>query len=333
MPVLLKKKRKALVGLFLALGLAPLWFLGLLPWPKPKLGPALKPDAVIAQPDVAEASGLVQSERDPELFWLHNDSGDVARIFACTLDGEVVGPPAGILIQDAHNQDWEDLTRIGERLFLADLGNNFNRRRNLGVYEVPEPDPRSVSTARATAFYPVAYQDQQSFPPGDRWDYDCEAVFAWADKLYFITKTRPAYRVWVQGQSAQLYRLDTMSTTETNLLTRVDEADGLGGWVTAADTTRDGRYLAVLIESPVQSVWLFERPARGDRFFSEAGSVRRFVFHEGGQLESLAFFHHPETGRDEIIMLNEEREIFRLSMDDFQSVQEENRPSVQTPGP
>jgi hypothetical protein len=318
-------------------------YIGMIRWPKPKLGPKLEPHARVAHPELDEASGMVQSAGHPDILWVHNDSGDVPRLFAINLAGDVIMPASlanegyvtgtpgpgqrlypGISIANSRLVDWEDITRHGDRLYIAEMGNNLNRRRDLGVYEVVEPDPRQTLTAEATAFIPVRYAQQTSYPPSDSWDYDCEAIFWWGEHLYFVTKTRPAYRPYVQGAHADLHRLDSMDPNQENILTFVDHAKDLGGWVTSAETSDDGRYLAVLVESPVQSVWLFERPAQGDRFFTDAVSVRRRVFHGAGQIEAVAFYRGPD-GHDEILILNEQRALFRLRIADFQAVNEQRK--------
>ncbi len=309
-----KRRRAVLLGAFVLAVLA--WFFGVLRWPNPKLGEHLVPYAEVENPLLMEGSGLVQSRTDPEIFWAHNDSGNAACLFAFDASGKTLQNPSGILVENAHLVDWEDITAIGDRLYVSDMGNNFNNRRNLGVYEIPEPKLGQSHETRAVAFFPVRYPDQTGFPPIGPWIFDCEATFAWNDHLYFITKSRPPFRIYVQGHQAGLYRKDTRHTDRVNELIKVDEVEDLGGWVTSADTSHDGRYLAVLVESPVQSVWLYERPAQGDRFFSEAASTRRFVFHGGGQLEALAF-RRLSDGSEEIVLLNEARQLFRLSPSEF----------------
>lgn len=329
-----RRRTRFLLSLLLlaALGLAAAWFLGLLREANPRIGRALEPEFRLTHPEVDEASGLTQSRTDPNVLWLHNDSGDRPRIFAITPAGDMLLPAEqantgmvtavpgpgqtlypGIAVSQASLVDWEEIAADGNRLFLAEMGNNLNQRQDLGVYELEEPDPRKVDTVQAKAFYPIRYPEQTEFPPTDAWDYDCEAMFWWGGHLYFVSKTRPAFRLYVQGEHASLYRLDSWHTDKPNVLTRVDDVSGLGGWVTAADANREGRYIALLIESPVQSVWVFERPLQGDHFFSAATSVRRLVFHNGGQLESLAFLRR-DDGEDDILLLNEQREVFRLPL-------------------
>lgn len=330
----------ATVGLLLVV--AAFIFFGVIRAPKPKLGPRLQPIATLAHPETNEVSGLIQSRSAPNVFWIHNDSGDWPRLFAITPKAEVIVPDPlkavgavarapkdgerlfpGVKVSNARLVDWEDIARHGNRLYISDMGNNLNKRQDLGIYEVIEPDPHQADTVRAERFLPVRYPDQDRFPPLDRWDFDCEAIFWWGEHLYALSKTRPAYRLYVQGHHASLYRLDSLNPDTVNVLTKVDDVDNLGGWVSAADVSFDERFLAVLIESPVQSVWLFERPTQGDQLFSQASSVRRFVFHGAGQVESLAFYHRPEAGTEEnesLLILNEGGELFEVFLKDFQVV-------------
>lgn len=287
---------------------------------------ALVPSATVTHEPLSEISGIVKSRTYDGVFWVHNDSGDSARIFAIQADGTVVLPGwlaedyaangnntdkpvwPGIQISLAHNSDWEDIALDDGTLYIADMGNNGNARRDLGVYAVPEPNPLERGETRTLAWYPIAYPDQEGFPPMAR-HFDCEAIFASGGKLFFITKHRDPF-----GQQpetgANLYRLDTRNTDRVNVLRRVDGAEDLGGWVTAADLSPDGRTLAVLCQAPVASVWLFDRPAASDRYFQ--GNARRLFIPGTKQAEAVAW-----DGRDHVLVVNEQREIFRVAVNDF----------------
>ena len=302
---------------------------------------ALTPAAQAAHEPLSEMSGIVKSRRYPGVYWVHNDSGDEPRLFAIRADGGVVMPPwlagdffagapavegkkayPGVRIDMAANSDWEDIAVDGDTLYIADVGNNGNARRDLGVYVVTEPNPEATDRARPLKWLPVAYADQDAFP-GDRWHFDCEAVFASRGKLYFVTKHRASGKIDVPEASASLYRLDTAHTDRVNVLTRVDSHPDLGGWVTAADLSPDGRTLAVLCQGPVQSVWLFDAPRSGDRFLS--GRARRLVFTNARQCEAVCF-----DGNDSLIVTNEQRDLFRLPVSDFAPVAPKGQ---QTPAP
>jgi hypothetical protein len=293
----------------------------------------LKPVAQVIHPPLEEMSGIVKSRRYPNVYWVHNDSGDEPRLFALRADGTVVMPAwisgdyfvgapvagkppyPGVRLDLAANLDWEDIALDGDTLYVPDMGNNGNARRDLGVYVLPEPNPEAVNRARVHKWLPVAYPDQAAFPP-ERWDFDCEAVFVHRGKLHFLTKHRTGPDHDHPGTGTNLYRLDTAHTDRVNVLTKLDSHPDLGGWVTGADLSPDGRTLAVLCQAPVQSVWLFEAPARGDRFF--ARPARRLVFTDARQCEAICF-----DGSDSLIVTNEQRDLFRLKVSDF-------RPAVST---
>lgn len=298
----------------------------------------LTPLATISHPELREPSGLVQSLSDPNVFWIHNDSGDVPRLFAVGLDGEVVVPPwvakkgfvghqpaegeklyPGMAVKKAALNDWEDITRCGDRLYIAETGNNGNARRDIGVYELFEPHPAAVEEASVFRFLPIAYPEQTTFPAQDKWEYDCEAVFCWDGKLYFITKNRANMAISSPADSANLYRLDSTDPLNVNRLTRVDRMEGTGGWVTSADASADGSMVAMVVQAPEQSVWLFDKPKQGDQLFSHPSRVRRFRFQHAGQIEGVAF--HSQAGKDdELILLSEERQLFGIPLSLFEEV-------------
>jgi hypothetical protein len=300
-------------------------------------GEKLTPVGVIPHPALAEPSGMVQCGLDPNLFWVHNDSGDVPRLFAVDLKGQVSVPPwlaakgfvarepkegeklyPGLAIKKAALNDWEDIARCGDRLYIAETGNNGNARRDLGLYELFEPNPAAVEEASIFRFLPIAYPEQTTFPPLSPWEFDCEAVFCWNGRLYLITKNRPAFQVSTPADSANLYRLDSMDPLQVNMLTKIDRMEQTGGWVTAADANADGSLVAMVVQAPEQCIWLFDSPRKGDLLFSRAARVRRLHFRDSGQIESLAF--HQVGGKDEIVLINEERQVFRVTLSMFKDV-------------
>lgn len=293
----------------------------------PGTGDALVPIAQVKHPPIDEMSGIVKSRRYPDTYWVHNDSGDVARLFAVRGDGSVIVPTwlassysadvavegkpvyLGIGVSLAANYDWEDIALDDDTLYIADTGNNGNARRDLGVYVVPEPNPAAVEGTRITKWLPIAYADQKAFPP-EQWHFDCEAIFVVKHKLYFVTKWRVGDKIGQPDKGASLYRLDTEYTDRTNVLKLVDTRADLGGWVTAADVSPDGKTLAVLCQAPVASVWLFDISSGGDKFLSRP--ARRLVLNGAKQCEAICF---DDAGS--LLVTNEQRDIFRVKMADF----------------
>lgn len=313
-----------LIGFAIALGVFG-WFLPT-PAKSAQNGIPLQPVATVAHPPIDEMSGIARSRTYPDVYWVHNDSGDRARLFAIRQNGAVIVPPfvsrrdssnrpesappdfEGVQIEGATNIDWEDIAIDGDTLYIADTGNNFNARRDLAIYVLKEPNPRETVRTHVLKRIPVAYPDQKAFPPEGAWRYDCEALFVFQGKLYLLTKHRPARQPDTPDPSTTLYRLDSEATDRINTLTKVDEHPNLGGWVTAAAMSPDEQVLAVLCQAPQQSVWLFQRPPQGDRFLSE-GKATQIRFTNGKQCEAIEW-----VDNETLIITNEQREIFVIKV-------------------
>ncbi len=90
-----------------------------------------------------EASGVVTSPSHPGVLWMHNDSGDTARVFAVSTSGGDLGQLA---LPGIEAVDWEDISAgpcpdlSGPCIFVADTGDNALSRDGIVVYAFPEPD-------------------------------------------------------------------------------------------------------------------------------------------------------------------------------------------------
>ncbi len=240
---------------------------------------------------IDECSGIVQSRRFPGVLWVHNDSGDTARFFAIDAKGALLNEYA---VDGARNVDWEDITiDDAGRLYIGDFGNNRNNRRDLAVYVVDEPDPRTPSPlpvhVPVVRRIPFHYPDQTAFPDSAHFNFDCEAVFWNAGHLYLLTKHRSDIQT-------TLYRLDPAQESE-QVAERLGQAD-IGSPVTGADCAADGKRIVVL---SYQYLHLFERPPQGDDFV--AGKAHATLI-EGRQCEGVCF------DGERILFTNEQREIY-----------------------
>jgi hypothetical protein len=93
--------------------------------------------------EIDEISGLAQSRTNPDIFWVHNDSGDTARVFAVNRKGDLVGTYS---LNGAEAIDWEDMAIAPAPgpnkfyLYLADCGDNNSARPSIRIYRVLEPE-------------------------------------------------------------------------------------------------------------------------------------------------------------------------------------------------
>lgn len=245
-----------------------------------------------------ESSGLAQSLRYKGVFWTLSDSGNKPEIVPITADGKPAPGWAGpVKIEGVRNYDWEDIALDGKgNLIIADTGNNHGRRKNLQIHFVNEPRPGAVSVRPARTLR-VHFEDQKEASP----DYDCEAIFEAGGKVFFLTKHRSDKRT-------RLYRLDGKSTKQSNPLRFVDSFE-IGGMVTAADTSPDGKRVAVLTYT---ALWVFEyNPETGTIFDRSICKLPIFAW----QAEAVAF-----DGNDSIIIGNEGGQLYRVPLSDLKIV-------------
>jgi len=256
------------------------------------------PYAMIVPKAISESSGLTMSCNFLGVMWTLNDSGDSARIFAITVDGEAVrpendaGPYKGIKVLNARNVDWEDIAADDDgNLIIGACGNHKIPRRDLALYVIKEPNPRLTKATSVIKKIRFRYPDQTDFTLAIN-NFDCEAVFAWGGKYYLLTKHRTNTRT-------QLYRFDDIDEEQENVLTLVGDYD-IGGMVTAADVSTDGKRLAVLTYN---AVWVFAISGGDDNFLQGKASRCTIAM---GQCEAICF-----DGND-LIVSSEQRGLYRI---------------------
>ena len=291
---------------------------------------AQSPDASLEQvgtvdhPPVDEMSGIVRSRRYDNVWWVHNDSGDRPRLFAIDSTGAVhlapwrdgafaAGPAAvdtsgepawpGLALGNAAHIDYEDIALSDSTLYVGDIGNNGNARRDLGIYVVPEPFYYARRT-RPMTHLRVRYPEQTTFP-AEQWHFDAEGLFVADGRLHLLTKRRKGQQIDQLESGTTLYRLDTEHPHRVNTLTPVDRHDSIPP-PTAAALSPSGDRLAVLCTT---GVWVFPRPADGARWLST--EPRRIPLPKARLRQAEAVtWDTPQTLR----ITNENRDVFVLPL-------------------
>jgi len=124
-----------------------------------------------------------------------NDGGNEPIIYLLDLKGKIQG---SVRVENAQNRDWEDLAIDDEHLYIGDIGNNQNNRRDLVIYKVKiadvfESDSIATDSVRHIRAEKIEfdYKEQTAYPP-DRSEkhYDSEALAFYNDTLYLFTKNR-----------------------------------------------------------------------------------------------------------------------------------------------
>jgi hypothetical protein len=134
---------------------------------------------VVRLKELAEASGVAASRRNPGAFWAINDSGDPV-IYALDAMGAVTGQ---LRLTGARVDDWEAIAvgpcGSGGCVYVGDIGDNDGSRRRITIYRVAESAATGASSAAAEAFH-------ATYPDGPQ---DAESLLITSDgAMYIVTK-------------------------------------------------------------------------------------------------------------------------------------------------
>ena len=134
-----------------------------------------------------EVSGIALSQ-DQKTIWAIEDAGNKNVVYAVDRTGNLI---ADVVVENAENNDWEDITRDNAgHLYIGDFGNNENDRRNLSILklDLKEASQKSANVIQTTKFH---YEGQNEFPPKkSNLLYDCEAFVEKEGNFYLFTKNR-----------------------------------------------------------------------------------------------------------------------------------------------
>jgi hypothetical protein len=154
--------------------------------------------ATVSEPALTELSGLASSVRHPGVLYAHNDSGDSARFFALSAAGERL---ATFTLEGLAAVDWEDISvgpcPAGSCVFLGDIGDNSEKRKDYRVLIVPEPELPAAG-AGAESAVPFGRVDL-AYDDGKSRNSETLMVHPVTGDLYLVTKliaaTTPVFRV------------------------------------------------------------------------------------------------------------------------------------------
>lgn len=227
---------------------------------------------------LSECSGVVALQ--PNLLVMINDSRNDPVIWVCDTLGNL---KQKIRLKTIENGDWESLASNDSLLFIGDIGNNGNKRRDLRIHffrwEVVGGRVKMSNGGRLD----FRYRDQVRYPPiANRLHFDAEALIAVGDSLYIFTKSRAipfqgityCYGLPARPGVAEAVRLDSVVTGPG---VRVSH------WITGADYNAETRRLALI---SYDRLWIFKE-VRPPHFFTHPVEPKALGFLS--QMEGVAW--------------------------------------------
>lgn len=145
-----------------------------------------KKDIAKLPKELNEISGLVFL--NDSVLVAHNDGGDEPILYFLNLKGEEIHR---VKIEGAKNVDWEDIAFDGkEYLYIGDIGNNGNDRKDLCIYKVNSKGILKKDSVKSEKIS-FSYTEQKAFPENkpDR-HFDAEGMAFVNDSIYIFTKCR-----------------------------------------------------------------------------------------------------------------------------------------------
>lgn len=230
---------------------------------------------------IDEASGIAASAFNSDVLWVHNDSGDSARVFAMNIQGTHLGI---YNLAGAGATDWEDMA-VGpgpvadqSYLYLGDIGDNSAVRSSIKVYRVAEPVVSSTQTPVTEILGGVETIELQypEYPNGAR-DAETLMVDPLTNDIYIVSK---------RESQSRLYRAAyPQSTAEINTLEYLTQLPW--GWTTGGDISPDGNKILV---RGYGNAMLWSRPPGGQLWdaFAQPGVSVPLVLTEP-QGEAICF--------------------------------------------
>ncbi|MFM7617670.1 MAG: hypothetical protein ACKO72_09480 [Actinomycetes bacterium] len=196
----------------------------------------------LVDPALVEISGIAASRTTAGVWWVHNDSGDTARVFALDDTGAV---RATLTLPGVTAIDFEDLA-VGEgpiagvnHLYVGDIGDNAAVRPEILVHRMVEP---SVPLTGSTTGTVTGVETLRLAYPDGPHDAEALAIDPVSHSILVITKS-------LAGGAQTVYRASTATapgaTVTMTVAGTVTTTTGLAGAITGADLTRDGLQLAV----------------------------------------------------------------------------------------
>ena len=191
---------------------------------------------------LTEISGIAASRLNPGLLWVHNDSGDTARIFGLDAQGIT---HATYRLEAASAIDWEDIA-VGRGpvasmtyIYVGDIGDNNSMRSEIVVYRVAEPVVDLAGSVSGSLSGVDAIRLR--YPDGA---HNAEALLVdpVTGDIVVITKS-------MSGGAQRAYRVSGLTptgvvTTMEYLATITTSASALGA-ITGADISPNGLQLAL----------------------------------------------------------------------------------------
>ncbi len=162
-----------------------------------------------------ETSGILYADGN---IWTINDSGGEAEIYK--IDKETGTVIQKVILLNAVNRDWEDISEDEGYIYVGDFGNNNGNRKDLKIYKVAKSGITSKKKVEVKAeIIEFSYTDQETFEENNRnHNFDCESLISFGDSLIIFSKNWAdnKTRMFMLPKTPGQYQLTTRSVLDAD---------------------------------------------------------------------------------------------------------------------
>jgi hypothetical protein len=189
-----------------------------------------------------ETSGIAASTIIPNIYYVHNDSGDTSRFFAITPDGKLKttiyynGDPKVSL----GARDCEDIAvgpgpvKDKSYVYVGDIGDNAGRWNYITVYRIPEKKSWATDSLTNAEATPIHFR----YPDGPR-DAETLMIDPIERLIYIVSKRTDTVSVYTSPLDFKAN--DTVTLTKRSSL--FFHGFRPFKWITAGDISKDGQQI------------------------------------------------------------------------------------------
>ena len=202
---------------------------------------------IITNDKIDEASGIASSKINPDIIWVHNDSGDLARLYAIGLDGSNLGI---LRLPGIIARDWEDMA-LGpgpeddtDYIYIGDIGDNFSRKNKKRILRFKEPI-LNLDSLSVPFDIRIKDVDQIIFTyPNNKSDSEALMVDPLTKNIYIITKRESSPYIYSLS-----YPQSTSSVITANYVGNITLSPSkpyvISDMIVSADISRDGSMMLI----------------------------------------------------------------------------------------
>ncbi len=162
---------------------------------------------------VSETSGIINF--DGRII-THNDSGGEHALYEIDISNGSI--KRTVIIKNAQNKDWEDICQDDNFIYICDIGNNSNNRKDQTIYKISKTDYLKNKEVIAEKIK-ISYLEQTKFTKSNKeTNFDAEAVVSVGNNLFLFTKNWGDLKtsVYKIPKEKGVYKLKTIESYDIN---------------------------------------------------------------------------------------------------------------------